>query len=84
MNELYKQSSFCNTIIMLLEAGRKVIVTEGDVDFDILYPHIHDDVKLVRGTGMTELAFRSWEGRNANVLNCPLIHIGYSSLLLLL
>jgi hypothetical protein len=54
MNELYKQSSFCNTIIMLLEAGRKVIVTEGDVDFDILYPHIHDDVKLVRGTGGRE------------------------------
>ena len=25
---------------------------------------------------MAELAFRSWEGRNANVLNRPLIHIG--------
>lgn len=54
MNELYNQASFCNTIIMLLEAGRKVIVTEGDVDFDILYPHIHDDVELVRGTGGRE------------------------------
>jgi len=31
---------------------------------------------LDEGTGMAELAFRSWEGRNANVLNRPLIHIG--------
>ena len=40
--------------------------------------------EFVKGTGMAELAFRSWEGRNANVLNRPLIHIGYCSLLLLL
>ena len=32
--------------------------------------------EFVKGTGMAELAFRSWEGRNANVLNCPLIQIG--------
>ena len=41
-------------------------------------------LEFVKGTGMAELAFRSWEGRNANVLNRPLIHIGYCSLLLLL
>ena len=40
--------------------------------------------EFVKGTGVAELAFRSLEGRNANVLNRPLIHIGYSSLLLLL
>ena len=40
--------------------------------------------EFVKGTGVAEFAFRAWEGRNANVLSRPLIHIGYCSLLLLL
>lgn len=61
MIDLHNQASFCNTIVMLLEAGQKVIVTEGDVDFDILKPHVHDDAKLVMGVGGRECVLKTAE-----------------------
>lgn len=54
MKNYLNQNSFYNELVMLLEAGRKIIVAEGDIDFEILKRHIHDDARLVMGVGGRE------------------------------
>ena len=54
MKDYVNQNSFYNELVMLLEAGRRIIVTEGDVDYEILKKHIHDDARIVMGVGGRE------------------------------
>lgn len=58
MIEYANPNSLYNEVVMLLESGRRVILTEGDVDFDILKPHMHEDTSLVKGEGGRECVLR--------------------------
>jgi hypothetical protein len=58
MIEYTNPNSLYNEIVMLLESGRRVILTEGDVDFDILKLHMHEDASLVKGKGGRECVLK--------------------------